>query len=115
MKYMLMFVRNDETFLNDPELQSKYAQIGQWFEDLGARGKFESGYELQPMANATTVHWDGDRPIVTDGPFMETKEHIGGYAIVEAADLDEAIAVAESWPEHSHKLEIRPLIGHDDH
>ena len=115
MKYMLMFARNDEAFLGEPNLESTYAQIESWFEDLGRKGKMESGYELQPAGNATTVRWDSDRPIVTDGPFVEAKEHIAGYAIVEAADLDEAIAIASGWPAHGHALEIRPVVWHDSH
>jgi len=115
VKYMLMFMRSDESFLGDPQLEAQYAAIGRWFGELGQAGKYLQGDELQPAHNATTVRWDSDSAVVTDGPFMEAKEHIAGYAVVDAADLDEAIAIASRWPAHGHAVEIRPVIDHDQH
>lgn len=115
MKYMLMFIRNDDAFLGDSKVEANYADIDRWFGELGQQGKLQGGEELQPSQNATTVRWTSDKPVVTDGPFMEAKEHIAGFALVEATDLDEAIAIASGWPEHGHALEIRPVADHDSH
>ena len=112
MKYMLMFVRDDERFLTAPDLDQQYAAINDWFHALGPR--FKEGEQLQPQNNATTVRWSGGAPLVTDGPFIETKESIGGYAIIEVADLDEAIDLAKRWPARDHAVEIRPVIHTHD-
>src|SRR5579864_1279332 len=111
-----MFMRNDEEFLNSPDLAQRYEAINRWFLELGEQGKFLGGEELQPGRNATTVRWAEGRPLVTDGPFIESKEIIGGFATVEAADLDEAIALAKRWPAQDHAVEIRPVVDHgQDH
>ena len=112
MKYMLMFVRDDERFLSDPDLDQRYAEINEWFIALGPR--FMEGEQLQPQTNATTVRWSEGNALVTDGPFMETKESIAGYAIVDVADLDEAIELAKRWPAQDHAVEIRPIVHTHD-
>jgi hypothetical protein len=69
------------------------------------------GNALQPTTTATTIRPDGaDGFTVTDGPFVETKEALGGYYLVEAADLDEAIALAKQIPVVSGGLEVRPIM-----
>jgi hypothetical protein len=115
VKYVLMFARNDDEFLGSQEDAQRYDKVNVWFEELGRQGKMLSGEELQPARSATTVRWNGDDPVVTDGPFLESKETIAGFAVVEAADLDEAIAIAKKWPLHGHALEIRPAIAQHDH
>ena len=73
------------------------------------------GNALQPTATATSVRPDGaDGFTVTDGPFVETKEALGGYYLVEAADLDEAIAMAKEIPVLAGGLEVRPIMVFDD-
>ena len=112
MKYMLMFVRQDggwEEKASPDELQATFARIGQWWGEHSASGVIEGGHQLQPASTATTV--SPRTGVVTDGPFLEAKESIGGYGIVEAADLDAAIALARTWP-GDNKVEIRPLV-HD--
>ena len=54
--------------------------------------------------------WESGRPLVTDGPFMEAKETIGGYGIIDVPDLDAAIEIARGWPAQSHRVEIRPIV-----
>jgi hypothetical protein len=66
------------------------------------------GERLQPSSRATTVRLDGGAASIVDGPFAETKETIGGYAIVEVPDLDAALEMAKSWPA-SPAVEIRPI------
>ncbi len=113
MKYVLMFVRNDEQWLESPGMGESYEAIGRWFADLGRSGKIvETGSELQPARSATTVRWTEGKPLVTDGPFLESKEVIAGFTTIEAADLDEAIHIAQSWPAQDHAVEIRPVIEH---
>lgn len=107
MKYMLLFCDDGGAHTGTPDRDAMYAQVGKWWEANGS--KIRGGEELQPPATATTVR--GGQ--VTDGPFMEGKESIGGFAIVEVADLDEAIEMARTWPA-SPAVEIRPLVG-DDH
>jgi hypothetical protein len=115
MKYALMFIRNDDEWFNSSDYQEKYGEIGSWFIELAQGGRIANpGVELQPARNATTVRWNDEKPIVTDGPFMESKEGIGGITIIEAADLDEAIAVAKGWPAHDHAVEIRPIVEHGE-
>jgi hypothetical protein len=115
VKYMLLYARDDEEFLGSPEEATRYEQLGGWFQELAEQGKLGDGFELQPARSATTVRWKGDEPVVTDGPFMESKETIAGYSIIEAADLDEAIAIAKKWPLHTHSVEIRPVIEQHEH
>ena len=79
--------------------------------DLVKNGRYVSGGKLRSTATATTVRHKGGRPVLTDGPFAETKEQMGGYHIVECADIDEAIAVAERIPtlRVGGTIEVRPL------
>jgi len=68
------------------------------------------GNALQPKGTATSIRYDGDRALVTDGPFAETKETLGGYYLVEAKDLDEAISIAKDVPAPHGGLEVRPVM-----
>ena len=79
-------------------------------EEEVAAGRIVDGHQLQPAATATTVRLDREgRPTITDGPFIEGKEMVGGYAILDVADLDAALAVASSWPAPD-VLEVRPIM-----
>jgi hypothetical protein len=69
----------------------------------------KGGNALQPTTTATSVRFDGDRARVTDGPFAETKEALGGYYLVEAKDLDEAVSIAKDIPAPHGGLEVRPV------
>lgn len=112
MKYMLMFVesRRDEWEAMSQEDRNKaYAEIGKWWGEHAGAGRILDGHELNSPKTATTVRFNGDKPVVTDGPFAEAKETVGGYAIVEVPDLDAAIAMAKTWPARS-TVEIRPVV-----
>ena len=94
MKYM-MFVCTD----TEPETdQSQIPDVEKWVAENDATGRRLSGSKLAPVSTATTVRVRGGEPLVTDGPFAETKEVIVGFDILECADLDEAIEVARSHP-----------------
>lgn len=113
MKYMLMFISDDSDW--DPsksETQEAYKRVGEWFEQHSKSGKITGGEELKSTTTATTVRQRNGKISVTDGPFSESKESIGGYALVDVKDLDEAIAMAKTWPVLS-TIEIRPLVTHD--
>ncbi len=107
-----MLVRSDEEWeaMNDGE--RNYEAIMRWFGELAERGVLQGGEELQPARTATTVSWDGERAMLTDGPFLEAKETVGGFCTVEVPDLDAAIEVAKAWPARSHRIEIRPIVQH---
>jgi hypothetical protein len=82
-------------------------------ESAGRRGKLVDGAELADVATATTLRRQGTDTIVTDGPHAETKEHLGGYYVIDCADLDEAIAIGREVPlNDGGSLEIRPLVEH---
>ncbi len=113
MKYVFLFCGTavDQTAfdaLTPEELRERYAQVGRWFAEH--RGRLGPGNQLQGPETGTTVSFQGgDRPIVKDGLFLEGKELVGGYSEVEVADLDEALAMAKSWP-GGGTIEIRPVV-----
>jgi hypothetical protein len=110
MKYMLMFVQDNEGWEETapPEVvKATYAKVGEWWAQHTASGAIEGGHQLQSSSTATTV--EPASGAVTDGPFLEAKESIGGYGIVEAPDLDTVIAMVKTWPA-SKKVEIRPVV-----
>jgi hypothetical protein len=111
MKYLLMFVDTDTEWSTVPheEGHAMFEKIGQWWGEHSAAGRIEGGAQLQPISTATTVRFDGDQAIVTDGPFIEAKERIGGFALVDVADLDEALEMARTWPARG-VVEVRPLV-----
>ena len=112
MKYMLMFISDDSHWdPSKPEIQEAYKRIGEWFERYTKNGKIVGGEELKGTNTATTVRQRNGTITVTDGPFVEAKEAIGGYSLVDVKDLDEAIAIAKTWPVLS-AIEIRPLVEH---
>jgi hypothetical protein len=117
MKYMMLIAGSEEAWTeagpSKEEQDALYAKIGQWWDEQAAAGRIVEGHELQPSATATTVRIGPDgSTTVTDGPFVEGKEMIGGYGILDVADLDEALAVASSWPAPD-VLEIRPIVVRD--
>ena len=111
MKYMLLLVRNDEEWEALSEPERDYESIVKWWMGLAERGVLVGGEELQPARTATTVAWRDGRPMITDGPFAETKESVGGFGIVQVETLDEAIGIAKTWPAAGHKVEIRPVVA----
>jgi hypothetical protein len=110
MKYMLMLVRSDEEWEGLSDGERDYDAIMRWWMGLAEKGVLRDGAELQPARTATTIKWDDRSAVTMDGPFMEAKETIGGYGVVEVDDLDAAIAIAKSWPGRGHKVEIRPIV-----
>lgn len=112
-QYVLMFVGSDEwrERSSKEEIERGYAAIGKWWDGLQKKGVLKGGEELAhgPSA-ATTVRRVNGQMKVFEGPFIESKEHVGGFAMIEVGDLDEAIAVAKSWP--GGDVEVRPIVTH---
>ncbi|HET9697284.1 MAG TPA: YciI family protein [Terriglobales bacterium] len=110
MKYMLL-IYADEQVWTEPERQDCYAESTQLCHQLQSKGKFISASPLQPVATATSVQVRSGKRLVTDGPFAETREQLGGYFMVEAKDLDEAISIAAAIPgARKGTVEIRPVV-----
>jgi hypothetical protein len=110
MKYMLL-IYLDEQALNETERQACYAESTQLAHDLNSKGQFVATAPLQPVATATTVRIRDGRRLVTDGPFAETREQLGGFYMIHAKDLDEAIGIAARVPgARKGTVEIRPVI-----
>ncbi len=110
MKYMLL-VYMDEQAMSDEERARCYVESAQLTQELNTTGQFVAAGPLHPVATATSVSVREGKRIVTDGPFAETREQLGGYYVVEAKDLDEAIAIAERIPPAKYgTIEIRPVM-----
>jgi len=113
MKYALLVYEDDSVFGADkagPKIQELVGKHMAFSQEMGA--KRLGGQGLKPVTAATTVRTAGGKKTVHDGPFAETKEQLGGFYLVEAADLDEAIAIARKVPlMQDGSIEIRPVMG----
>lgn len=110
MKYMLL-VYSDENSWTDETRADCYAESLQLVRDIAAEGKYLAASPLQSTATATSVRVRGANRLITDGPFAETKEHLGGYFLIDAEDLDDAIAIAARIPAaRVGTIEVRPII-----
>ncbi len=112
MKYLLLMYADESIVSNYPpeEFQAAGKTWGEFVQDLSASGALISNSGLASVANATTVRVRNDKTMITDGPFAETHEQLGGYFLVECQDLDEAIRWAEKIPTAKYgSIEIRPL------
>lgn len=110
MKYMLL-IYLDEKVLSEAERQACYTESTELAHDIHARGHYLAAGPLQSVAMATSVRVREGKRLVTDGPFAETREQLGGYFLIEARDLDEAIGIAARIPmARKGTVEVRPLI-----
>lgn len=115
MKYMMLIAGDEAAWeaQSQEERDAMYERVGTWWRAHKDAGCIVGGHELQPSTTATTIRIDGaGRATVTDGPFIEGKEMVGGYAILDLPDLDAAIAMASTWPEPD-TLEVRPILTDD--
>jgi len=112
MRYLLLIYTAEATDAPPEEVMN--AELGAYdafTRDLKARGIMHAGEALHPTTAATTVRVEDGRVIATDGPFAETKEALGGFYMIDAADLDEAIALAARIPAATHGcVEVRPIF-----
>jgi len=110
MKYMLL-IYMAENAMTDAERQHCYMESTQLAHDLNSKGQFLATAPLQPVSTATSVQVRDGKRLVTDGPFAETRECLGGYYLVNAKDLDEAIDIAGRIPgARKGTVEIRPVL-----
>ena len=110
MKYMLL-IYGDENGLSETERKDCYAESTQLARDLHVNGQYMAANPLHPTTMATSVRVREGKRLVTDGPFAETREQLGGYFLIDAKDLDEAIGTAERIPmARKGTVEIRPVI-----
>jgi len=110
MKYMLL-VYLDEQAMTDEEREHCYVESARLAQDLNATGNYLDASPLHPVSTATSVQVRKGKRVVTDGPFAETREQLGGYYVIEAGDLDEAIGIAERIPPARFgTIEIRPVL-----
>ena len=110
MKYMLL-VYLEENALPEPERAQCYLDSAQLCRDLAASGQYVDASPLHPTATATSVRVRDARRLVTDGPFAETREQLGGYFLIDAKNLDEAIGIAGRIPGAKFgTIEIRPVM-----
>lgn len=110
MKYVLLIYAHG-TALTESEREHCYAESTELCHELDAKGQFLGALPLQPVATATSVRIRDGKRLVTDGPFAETHEQLGGFFLIEAKDIDEAIAVATRIPgARWGTVEVRPAV-----
>src|SRR5882757_9816004 len=110
MKYMLL-VYADENALNDAERADCYRKSSLVAEEIHASGNYIAASPLQPTSTASSVKVRNGRRLVTDGPFAETREQLGGFFLIDARDLDEALAIAARLPMAQWgTIEVRPVV-----
>ena len=112
MKYLLLICRDEAAWerLSVAERQRIYADTLALSEELTARGQYLGGLPLHLSSAATSVRVRDGKPLVTDGPFAETREQLGGYMLIDVKDLDEAIAIATRVPlARTSTVEVRPV------
>jgi hypothetical protein len=113
MQYMCLIYDDENTWDNLPEDErdAVFADYGSFTEAIKGSGNYVAGDALQPTSTATTVRIRDGKTMITDGPFAETKEQLGGYYLVEAKDVDEALKIAERIPSARYgSIEVRPVV-----
>jgi hypothetical protein len=113
MKFMLLIYDNEQAWgkMTEAERTKIMGEYMQFTQAIGASGHHKSSSQLQPTATAASVRVRDGKRLVTDGPFAETREQLGGYYLIEAKDLDEAIEIAARIPSsRMGTVEVRPLV-----
>ncbi|MCU1267433.1 MAG: hypothetical protein JWM21_3751 [Acidobacteria bacterium] len=113
MKYMLLIYDAEQDWgkLSEAQQRRMYAEYGQFTQEIKASGHYVTGAQLHPITTASSVRVRDGQQLVTDGPFAETHEQLGGYYLIEAANLDEATAIAARIPSARFgTVEVRPQV-----
>ncbi len=111
MKYMLLIYLDERKPLSETERQDCYAESTQLAQELHANGNYLGANPLHPTSMATSVRVRDGKRLVTDGPFAETREQLGGYFLIDANNLDEALGIAARIPmARKGTVEVRPVI-----
>jgi hypothetical protein len=109
---MLLIYNCDRPEPADPGFPEALARVNAFAEECRRRGVFVSGDPLQPESTASTVSVRDGKTLITDGPFIETHEHLGGYYVLDCRDLDEALELAALCPmAEQGSIEVRPIAG----
>jgi hypothetical protein len=112
MQYMLLIYNCERPELDDPGFDAAMARVNAFADECRRRGVFVAGYPLQAEDTATTVSVRDGKALVTDGPFVETHEHLGGVYIFDCRNLDKALELAELCPfAEQGSIEVRPIVG----
>jgi hypothetical protein len=117
MKYLLLIYENEAGFagLSEAEQGKVFGEYMTYTADIQKSGNYLGGEALQPVSTATTVRVKNGKTLTTDGPFAETREQLGGFYLVEAKDLDEAIGLAARIPgSRTGSIEVRPILPTGD-
>jgi hypothetical protein len=112
MQYLLLIYSNEAEYDARPkaEVEATMADYGKFTQGIIQNGNYKGGERLRPVAMATTVRVRDGKTLVTDGPFAETREQLGGYYLIDARNLDEATAIAARIPGARHgSIEVRPV------
>jgi hypothetical protein len=111
MKYMLLIYFEEKKGLSESERQDCYKESTQLAQELHSNGQYVAANPLHPTSMATSVRVRDGKRLVTDGPFAETREQLGGYFLIDAKDLDEALSIAARIPmARKGTVEVRPVI-----
>jgi hypothetical protein len=107
----MLLIYGDERALDDAERAQCYKDSTQLARELDEAGQYHAAAPLQPTSTATSLRVRDGKRLVTDGPFAETREQLGGYFLVDAPNLDEALAIAERIPmARLGSVEVRPVV-----
>jgi hypothetical protein len=115
MQYLLLIYGNESQFgrMSEAEQRKIMQEYGEFTRSIASSGHYKGGNELDRTSTATTVRVRDGKRVVTDGPFAETREQLGGYYLVEAKDLDDALTLAARIPSvRWGAIEVRPIIPH---
>src|SRR6478609_1107373 len=112
MEFMLALIAEERSWedITPDEVKKNLAEMGQFNAELTEAGAFVTAGGLQERATGTTVHYRDDEPLITDGPFAETKEQLSGFWLIDVEGLDDALAWAKKVPLTKGHVEIRPMV-----
>jgi hypothetical protein len=116
MQYLMLIYDAESSWakMSSADQAKMYEEYGRFTNEIKASGKHVAGHQLKPVATATTVRVRDGKRVATDGPFAETKEQLGGFYLINANDLDEAIAIAAKIPSAKvGSIEVRPIVVHE--
>ena len=112
MQYAMLICLEEAQMITatEAEMQASYEEYEKFMAEMGERGVLQGGARLRPTTDATTVRVRDGQTLTADGPFAETKEQLGGFFLVEASDLDEALEIAAKIPSARYgSIEVRPI------
>ena len=116
MQYLLLIYDKESDWgnLSAAEQDAIMKEYREFSKSVNESGHYRAGSQLHPVSKATTVRVRDGKRLITDGPFADTKEQLGGYYLIEAKDLDDAVGLAARVPSaRSGSIEVRPLVGRD--